>query len=112
MFTNVVSDCRYALRQVRKNPGFTAIALITLALGVGLTTAIFSVVYGVLLRPLPYPEPERLMALWTTTKIADMARGLPRINVNAPNWKDWKAQSKSFEDIALIRTIANFNLTG
>jgi predicted permease len=107
-----IDDMRYGLRMLRKSPGWTAIMCATLALGIGLTTAIFSVVYGVLLRPLPYPEPERLMALWTTTTIADMARGLPRINVNGPNWKDWRAQSKSFEDIALIRTIANFNLTG
>ena len=107
-----IDDMRYGLRMLRNSPGWTAILCATLALGIGLTTAIFSVVYGVLLRPLPYPKPERLMALWTTTTYADMTRGQPRINVNGANWQDWRAQSKTFEDIALIRTVANFNLTG
>src|SRR5712691_1234771 len=61
LFT-VVSDCGYGLRQLRKNPGFTVVAVLTLALGIGATTAIFSVVYGVLLRPLPYSNADRIMA--------------------------------------------------
>src|SRR5881409_2291781 len=64
---SVLSDCRYALRQLRKNPGFTAVAILTLALGIGVTTAIFSVVYGVLLRPLSYPAPNRIMAVFEVT---------------------------------------------
>ncbi len=108
----LIEDTRFGLRILRKSPVWTTVMAATLALGIGLTTAIFSVVYGVLLRPLPYPEPERLMALWTTTTNADFARGLPRINVNGPNWQEWRAQSKLFEDIALVRTVANFNLTG
>src|ERR1051325_1344530 len=107
-----IDDMRHGLEMLRKSPGWTAIMCATLALGIGLTTAIFSVVYGVLLPPLPYPEPDRLMALWTTTTFTDMARGQPRINVNGANWQDWRAQSKAFEDIALVRTVANFNLTG
>ena len=105
-------DMRFGLRILRKSPIWTFVMAATLALGIGLTTAIFSVVYGVLLRPLPYPDPERLMALWSTTTNTEFARGLPRINVNGPNWQDWRAQSKSFDDIALVRPIANFNLTG
>ena len=70
----VLSDCRYALRQLGKNPGFTAVAVLTLALGIGVTTAIFSVVYGVLLRPLPYPDPNRIMAVFEVTSKGRPAR--------------------------------------
>ena len=61
------ADCRYGLRQLRKNPGFTVVAVLTLALGIGATTAIFSVVYGVLLRPLPYRDSNRIMAVFEVT---------------------------------------------
>src|SRR6266851_4514822 len=61
---SVLSDCRYGLRQLRKNPGATAVMVFTLALGIGATTAIFSVVYGVLLRPLPYTDANRIMAVF------------------------------------------------
>src|ERR1051326_2249162 len=94
MFTNVVSDCRYALRQVRKNPGFTAIALITLALGVGMTTAIFSVVYGVLLRPLPYRNPDRVITVFEVS-----SKGRPSQLAN-PNFDDFRDQNRSFQTIA------------
>src|SRR5260221_5310920 len=67
---SVLSDCRYALRRLRKNPGFTAVAIVTLALGIGVTTAIFSVVYGVLLRPLPYSDPNRIIAIFEVTSKA------------------------------------------
>src|SRR5207249_8176759 len=63
----LTNDLRYAMRQLRKNPGFTSVAIITLALGIGATTAIFSVVYGVLLRPLPYSDPNRIMAIFEVT---------------------------------------------
>src|SRR5258708_27929548 len=63
LFT-VVSDCRYGLRQLRKNPGFTVVAVLTLALGIGATTPSFTVVYGVLLRPLPYSNADRIMAIF------------------------------------------------
>ncbi len=64
---SVISDCRYGLRQLRKNPGVTAVMVFTLALAIGATTAIFSVVYGVLLRPLPYPDSNRIMAVFEVT---------------------------------------------
>ena len=91
---SVRSDCRYALRQLRKNPGFTAVAVLTLALGIGVTTAIFSVVYGVLLRPLPYPDPNRIMAVFEVT-----SKGRPS-RVADPNFNDFRDQSRSFQAIA------------
>ena len=90
----VLSDCRYGLRQLRKNPGFTAVAVLTLALGIGVTTAIFSVVYGVLLRPLPYPDPNRIMAVFEVTSKGRPAR------LADPNFDDFRDQSRSFQAIA------------
>jgi putative ABC transport system permease protein len=91
---SVLSDCRYALRQLRKNPGFTAVAVFTLALGIGATTAMFSVVYGVLLRPLPYPDPNRIMAVFEVT-----SKGRPS-RLADPNFDDFRDQNRSFQAIA------------
>ncbi len=88
------SDCRYGLRQLRKNPGFTAVAILTLALGIGATTAIFSVVYGVLLRPLPYRDSNRIMAVFEVTSKDRPSR------VADPNFDDFRDQSRSFQAIA------------
>jgi len=93
-FPSVLSDCRYAFQQLRKNPGFTAIAVLTLALGIGVTTAIFSVVYGVLLRPLPYPNPDRLMAIFEVNSKGRPAR------LADPNFDDFRDQNHSFQAIA------------
>ena len=90
----MLSDCRYALRQLRKNPGFTSVAVLTLALGIGATTAIFSVVYGVLLRPLPYPDPDRIMAVFEVNSKGRPAR------LADPNFKDFREQNRSFQAIA------------
>jgi putative ABC transport system permease protein len=87
-------DLRYALRQMRNRPAFTAIAVITLALGIGSTTAIFSVAYGVLLQPLPYNEPNRIMAIFEVTTKGTWMR------LADPNFDDFRDQSRSFEAMA------------
>jgi putative ABC transport system permease protein len=99
-------DLRYGFRVLRKNPGFTAVAVITLALGIGANTAIFSVVYAVLLRPLPYEEPGRLVMVWTTE--GDSTGTFP---ASGPDYLDWKSQNHVFEGLA-AGTEAAGNLTG
>jgi putative ABC transport system permease protein len=101
-------DLKYGVRLLVRTPGFALAAALTIALGIGATTAMFSVVYGVLLQPLPYREPDRLVNLWT----AIPARGLPRVNVGMANVYDWKARNQVFDDVAALRAVANFNLTG
>ena len=103
-----VQDIRHGVRQLLRNPGFAAAALLTIALGIGATTAVFTVVYNVVLKPLPYPEPEQLVSLWSTAP----AMNLPRAFVGAANYRDWAARNRSFESLALVRHIGNFNLTG
>jgi predicted permease len=90
----LLSDFRYALRQLRENPGFTAVAVLTLALGTGATTAIFSVAYGVLLRPLPYPRPDRLVAVYELT-----TKGRPS-GLADPNFADFRDHGRSFQALA------------
>ena len=97
-------DARYALRMLRKNPGFAAVAVIVLALGIGANTAIFSVVYALLLRPLPYPEPARLLVL------AERSSDGERMSISYPNFKDWQERAHSFEAMAAFRP-QSFNLT-
>lgn len=101
------SDVRYAVRGLLKRPGFTVIAILTLALGIGANTAIFSVVNAVLLKPLPFKDPDRLAIIWEEASFA----GFPR-NTPAPaNYFDWKKQNQSFEDMAATSS-TSFNLTG
>jgi putative ABC transport system permease protein len=100
----LLKDIRYGLRGLLKRPGFTLVAIITLALGIGANTAIFSVVNAVVLRPLPYAEPDRLMTLWETMP------GENQRSVAPGNFVDWKSQNKTFEDLAAT-FYANFNLT-
>ena len=92
--TGLLQDLRYALRQLRKGPGFTAVGVLTLALGIGATTAIFSVVYGVLLKPLPYADPGRIMAIFEVTTKGTWNR------LADPNFADFRDQSRSFDAIA------------
>src|SRR5262249_48066255 len=90
-------DLRYGVRMLRKNPGFTLIAVLTLALGIGANTAIFSVVEGVLLRPLPWKEPDRLVMLWEAKAHAGADREL----VTGSDYRLWKEQPQLIEQIAL-----------
>jgi putative ABC transport system permease protein len=100
-----MNDVRFALRQLRKSPGFTAIAIITLALGIGANTAIFSVINAVLLRPVPYPQPDRLVLIRERTNIFDSG------SVSLPNYLDWRASQRGFTDLALFRR-DDANLSG
>ncbi len=103
----LLRDLRYSLRTLRKAPGFSIVALLVLALGIGANTAIFSVVNSVVLRPLPYPGAERLALIWET----DLKDGIKREGPSAPNFLDWKEQSQSFEDMALLE-VGTGTLTG
>ncbi|MBA3357258.1 MAG: ABC transporter permease [Pyrinomonadaceae bacterium] len=104
---SLLKDIRYGVRSLLKHPGFTCIAVLTLALGIGANTAIFSVVNAVLLRTLPFREPDRLVMVWEDAAFA----GFPR-NTPAPaNYADWKAQNQVFEDMATFDQ-RSFNLTG
>jgi putative ABC transport system permease protein len=101
----VKQDIRYAFRMLRKQPGFTAIAILTLALGIGANTSIFSVVNAVLLRPLPYPQPDRLVLIRERTNLFDSG------SVSLPNYLDWRASQGGFTDLALFRR-GDANLSG
>ena len=93
----VLQDVHFGLRMLRKQPGFTTVAVLTLALGIGANTAIFSVINGVLLRPLPYPDPDRLVTLWER----DPARGVEEQRVSGPNYLDWRQQNTVLSDMAV-----------
>jgi putative ABC transport system permease protein len=104
---SLLQDLRYGVRMLLKRPGFTLIAVITLALGIGANTAIFSVVNAVLLNPLPYAEPERLTLIWTSAE----SIGLKQNWVSEPEVLDFREQSKLFEGFGVINA-PGFRLTG
>jgi predicted permease len=103
----ILQDVRYGARSLRKHPGFTLVAVLTLALGIGGNAVMFSVVNGVLLRPLPYQDPNRIVMLWTV----DAARGVRETGTSFPTFTDWRRRARSFSDLAIWHGQA-VNLTG
>ena len=101
----LLQDLRYGARVLRKSPGFTAIAMVTLALGIGANTAIFSILYGILLRPLPYKDASRLIMLHQTTPRVGL------VSVSYPDFLDWRAQNTAFSEMAAVNSVG-FNLSG
>src|ERR671929_955268 len=93
---SLLQDMRYAVRRLLKSPGFAAVAVGALALGIGANTAIFSVVNSVLLRPLPYPEPEQLVQVWESRPRMNM----PQTEVAPHEFLAWAEQSQSFRQLA------------
>ncbi|HET9179535.1 MAG TPA: ABC transporter permease [Terriglobia bacterium] len=100
-------DLRYGLRQLRRNPGFTIVAVLTLALGIGTSTAIFSVLDGVLLKPLPYPHPEQLVGVWHSAPGINVAL----LNVSPSSYFIYREQNRTFQDIGIYQG-DSVNITG
>ena len=103
----LLKDIRFGIRNLLKHPTFTITALLTLAIGIGANTTIFSFVNGILLRPLPYPDSERLVAINETAP----KRGIPSMSISFPNFLDWRSQNHVFEDIASFDS-ERFTFTG
>ncbi len=95
----MLTDLRYALRVLGRSPGFTAVAVIVLALGIGANTAVFSVINAVLLRPLPYPEADRLVA------VNERTANVPVAALSYPDYLDLRAAQKGFTDLAVLATV-------
>jgi putative ABC transport system permease protein len=107
MFETLWQDSRYGVRMLRKYPGFALTVMITLGLGIGANATIFSVINTVLLEPLPYREPDRLIRLWETNP----GGGLTEVAVSVPNFQDWQRDQSVFEQLAASEN-ATYNLTG
>ena len=108
MLDSFLKDIRYGIRNLARTPGFTAVAVLTLALGIGANTAIFSVVENVLLRPLPYPDPENLVEIWNT-----YPPQIPRAGLSPGDYADWHQRASSFSEMGAYGEISKgFNLKG
>ena len=107
---SIVADARFALRQLWKSPGFTSIAILIMALGIGANTAIFSIVHAVLLEPLPFRDPDHLVQIWHVPPQLSFP-GMTRFAVSAANFLDWQKQNTVFSEIALASGGA-FDITG
>jgi putative ABC transport system permease protein len=103
--TTLLQDLRYALRMLVKNPGFTAVVVLTLALGIGANTAIFSVLQGVVLSPLPYPHPDRLVMVL----LYNLSLKSPTY-LAYPDFLDWQRQARSFQQMAAFTSVS-YDLT-
>src|SRR5262245_49297804 len=102
----LIQNVRYAVRALQRSPGFTTVAVLSLALGIGANTAIFSLTSAVLLRPLPFADPERLVMVWEDAEWA----GFPRNDLAPANYVDFKTQNRTLEDLAAMDG-RSFNLT-
>src|SRR6201997_5823193 len=102
---NILQDLGFGIRMLRRSPGFTIVAILTLALGIGANTAIFSVVNGVLLNPLPFPQPEQLVSL------SESKPNFVTGSISYPNFRDWQRNNHTFSSMAISRPIS-FSLTG
>ncbi len=103
----LMQDLRLGFRSLLKNPGYAAVAILTLALGIGANTAIFSVIHSVLIQPLPFAEPDRLVRIWETK----LERGWDTISISAPNFQDLREMNSTFEDL-VASSGRSVNLTG
>src|SRR5205807_10514831 len=97
----LLADLRYALRQLARSPGFTAVAVLTLALGAGTNSLLFSVIHAVLLRPLPYPDPDRIVAIGLVPR----GNTIARMDAQATHWAyfEWRDERRSFAPLAAFR---------
>src|SRR5262245_9820843 len=107
MTANLLQDLRYAVRMLFRFPGFSLVAIATLALGIGANSAMFSAVNAVLFRPLPFPDADRLIVVSEN----NFQKGWPQFSVAPPNFVDWRNQNQVFEEVASIRS-TSYNYSG